>query len=155
MAVLVKGCRMPARDRERMRPPPSSGGRRRTSLQGGNRGPRPCGQNGPERYGDWRDPGAGGVGSGTDLEGVGVVAGAWEPRVGVVLALPMQGPGVARGSLDPSGLDRWPVAKPSREESSFVVRSHAAACAGGGARMYGPRTSVSTICIGAPQCGQT
>ena len=48
---------MPAHDRERIRPSPSSGGRRRTSLQGGNRGPRPSGRGGPQRYGDWRDPG--------------------------------------------------------------------------------------------------
>jgi hypothetical protein len=146
---------MPARDRERMRPPSSSGGRRRTSLQGGNRGPRPGGRGGPQRYGDWRDPGAGDARSEAHRERVGVVAGVLDPLGAVVLAVPMEGPGVARGPLDPNGLDRWPVAKPSREESSFVVRSHAAACAGGGARMCGLRTSVSRICIGVPQSGQT
>ena len=155
LAVQVKGCRMPARGRERMRPPPGSGGRRRTSLQGGNRGPRPGGRDGPECYGDWIGPGGGGGVSGTDLERVGVAAGAWDPLGARGFSVPLKGSAAPRGRLDPSGLERWLVAEPSRVGSRWVVRGHAAACAGGGARMCGPRTSVSRICIGAPQSGQT
>ena len=154
-AALVKGCQMPARDRERMRPPPSSGGRRRTSLQGGNRGPCPGGRGGPQHYGDWRAPGGGDAGNEAHWKRVGVGAGGSDRRGEGVLAALMQGPGAARGSVDPSGLERWPVAKPPNVGSRLVVQVHAAACAGGGARMWGPRTSVSRICIGAPQSGQT
>src|SRR6266567_4053266 len=62
MRTIVKGCAMPALTRRGARTRRRHGGRRRTSLEGGNRSMPRCGLGRLDRYGDSMVRGAAGCG---------------------------------------------------------------------------------------------
>ena len=154
MSPSVKGCQMPALSRRRLRTHRCSVGRRRTSPEGGNRGMLRGSRGRPHGYGDLNRPW---VGCGSDKvsdRGAAVVRRVdcrWTNRDFLPASYPPIRATVAWHKGCP--YRRWPITIGT--VNAVGILTHAAPRSWGGARIGCPRTKVSMMIIGAPQCGQT